>query len=95
LFAALAPRASSRGSARNRTSPARQACRIPQKIAAVSGNPAATNVAGGIGWLGRTLGLKDEWGVHPGRVLAGRLPNLVVAAAAPSRRGWTNNSAFA
>jgi hypothetical protein len=32
-------------------------------IAAVSGNPAATNFSTGTGWLGRTLGLRDEWGV--------------------------------
>jgi len=32
-----------------------------EKVAAVSGNPAAATFSTGSGWLGRTLGLRDEW----------------------------------
>ena len=42
-----------------------------EKVAAVSGNPAAATFSTGTGWLGRTLGLRDEWGVTVGRRLAG------------------------
>src|SRR5262245_61382715 len=39
----------------------------PDKVAAISGNPAATDFGiTGTGLLGRTLGLKDEWGVTLG-----------------------------
>jgi len=39
----------------------------PEKVVSVSGNPAATDIGiTGTGWLGRTLGLKDEWGVKLG-----------------------------
>src|SRR5512143_3396713 len=41
----------------------------PPPVPAVSGNPAATDFGiTGTGWLGRALGLKDEWGVKLGGV---------------------------
>ena len=33
----------------------------PAPVASVSGNPAATTFSTGTGWLGRQLGLRDEW----------------------------------
>lgn len=58
----------------------------------VSGNPAATNYGVGTGWLGRTLGLKDDWGVTLGGVWLADT-NLVAAGGAQPG-GWTNNSAL-
>src|SRR5437660_230787 len=60
--------------------------------AAVSGNPAATTFSTGTGWLGRTLGLRDEWGVTLGGVWLADT-NLVAAGGAQPG-GWTNNSAL-
>jgi len=37
-----------------------------EKAASISGNPAATDYATGTGWLGRALGLPDEWGLTLG-----------------------------
>ena len=40
---------------------------MAQASPAISGNPAATDYSiVGTGWLGRTLGLKDEWGIRLG-----------------------------
>ncbi len=65
----------------------------PQKYAAVSGNPAATDYSvAGTGWLGRTLGLKDEWGIKLGGVWLADT-NLVVAGGAQPG-AVTNNSAL-
>lgn len=64
----------------------------PKKIAAVSGNPAATTFSTGIGWLGRTLGLKEEWGVTLGGLWLADT-NVVVAGGLKDG-GWTNNSAL-
>src|SRR5882757_489097 len=47
------------------TAPAGRA--MAQASPAVSGNPSATDYSVvGTGWLGRTLGLKDEWGIKLG-----------------------------
>ena len=59
---------------------------------AVSGNPAATTFTTGTGWLGRQLGLRDEWGVTLGGVWLADT-NLVAAGGAQPG-GWTNNSAL-
>ena len=61
-------------------------------VAAVSGNPAATTFSIGTGWLGRTLGLRDEWGIKIGGLWLADT-NLVVAGGAQPG-GWTNNSAL-
>ncbi|MCA0305588.1 MAG: carbohydrate porin, partial [Proteobacteria bacterium] len=57
-----------------------------------SGNPAASNLSLGTGWLGRTLGLKDDWGVRLGGLWLADT-NLVAAGGAQPG-GWTNNSAL-
>ncbi|HEX9524553.1 MAG TPA: hypothetical protein VF949_16360, partial [Reyranella sp.] len=64
----------------------------PAPVASVSGNPAATTFSTGTGWLGRQLGLRDEWGVTLGGVWLADT-NLVVAGGAQPG-GWTNNSAL-
>ena len=61
-----------------------------ETAAAVSGNPAATTFSTGTGWLGRQLGLRDEWGVTLGGVWLADT-NLVAAGGAQPG-GWTNNS---
>lgn len=61
-------------------------------VASVGGNPAATTFITGTGWLGRTLGLKDEWGIRLGGLWLADT-NLVVAGGARPG-GWTNNSAL-
>ncbi|HTB38977.1 MAG TPA: hypothetical protein VK777_17920, partial [Reyranella sp.] len=59
-------------------------------IAAVSGNPAATNFSTGSGWLGRTLGLRDEWGVKLGGIWLAD-GNLVAAGGAqPGMTSWNS-----
>jgi porin len=63
-----------------------------ETVAAVSGNPAATTSSTGTGWLGRTLGLRDEWGIRLGGLWLADT-NLVVAGGAKPG-GWTNNSAL-
>lgn len=64
-----------------------------QASPAVSGNPSATDYSVvGTGWLGRQLGLKDEWGVKLGGLWLADT-NLVVAGGAMPG-GWTNNQAF-
>lgn len=63
-----------------------------EHIAAVSGNPAATTYSTGTGWLGRTLGLHDEWGITLGGLWLADT-NLVAAGGAQPG-GWTNNSAL-
>ena len=62
------------------------------QVAAVSGNPAATTFSTGTGWLGRTLGLHDEWGITLGGLWLADT-NLVAAGGAQPG-GWTNNSAL-
>jgi len=65
----------------------------PEKVTSVSGNPAATDFGiTGTGWLGRTLGLKDEWGVKLGGVWLADTNVLVAGGAQPG--GWTNNQAL-
>src|SRR4051812_48960999 len=64
----------------------------PHKVAAVSGNPAATTYANGTGWLGRTLGLRDEWGIRLGGVWLADTNAVAAGGAKPD--GWTNNSAL-
>ncbi|MEI7873470.1 MAG: carbohydrate porin [Alphaproteobacteria bacterium] len=64
-----------------------------QRVAAVSGNPAASDSAvGGTGWLGRTLGLRDEWGVKVGGVWLADTNVVVAGGVQPG--GWTNNQAL-
>lgn len=64
-----------------------------QASPAISGNPSATDYSVvGTGWLGRQLGLKDEWGVKLGGLWLAD-SNLVVAGGAVPG-GWTNNQAF-
>lgn len=58
----------------------------------VSGNPAATNYSVGTGWLGRTLGLKDDWGVTLGGVWFA--DTNVVAAGGAQPGAWSNNSSL-
>jgi porin len=60
--------------------------------AAVSGNPAGTDFFPGTGWLGRALGLKEEWGVTLGGLWLADL-NLVAAGGAQPG-DWTANSAL-
>jgi porin len=59
---------------------------------AVSGNPAATDFRTGTGWLGRALGLKDEWGITLGGLWLADT-NLVAAGGAEPG-AWSNNSAL-
>lgn len=66
--------------------------RATPELDAISGNPAATTATLGTGWLGRTLGLRDEWGIVLGGLWLADT-NLVVAGGAQPG-GWTNNSAF-
>jgi porin len=64
-----------------------------ERVVAVSGNPAATDFSvGGTGWLGRTLGLRDEWGVKLGGLWLADTNVLVAGGAQPG--GWTNNQAL-
>lgn len=64
-----------------------------ERVAAVSGNPAATDYGiTGTGWLGRQLGLRDEWGVTLGGVWLADTNVVVAGGVQPG--GWTNNSAL-
>ncbi|CAN5848111.1 hypothetical protein BH11PSE3_BH11PSE3_27710 [soil metagenome] len=63
-----------------------------EQVPAVSGNPAASTFAPGTGWLGRTMGLRSEWGVTLGGVWLADT-NLVASGGA-QKGGWTNNSAL-
>ena len=66
---------------------------VGQTPVAVSGNPAATDFGiAGTGWLGRKLGLKDEWGVKLGGLWLADTNILVAGGAQPG--GWTNNQAL-
>lgn len=59
----------------------------------ISGNPAATDFGiTGTGWLGRTLGLKPEWGISLGGVWLAD-SNLIMAGG-EHPGGWTNNQAL-
>ena len=59
---------------------------------AVSGNPAATTHSTGTGWLGRTLGLNDDWGINLGGLWLADTNVVVAGGAKPG--GWTSNSAL-
>lgn len=64
-----------------------------ESLSAISGNPASTTFSpAGIGWLGRTMGLKDEWGVQLGGVWLA--DTNIVAAGGVQKGGWTSNSAL-
>ena len=64
-----------------------------QASGAVSGNPSATDYSiVGTGWLGRTLGLKDEWGIKLGGLWLADTNLVVAGGAVPG--GWTNNQAL-
>jgi len=66
---------------------------LAQASPAVSGNPAATDYSiVGTGWLGRTLGLKDEWGIRLGGLWLA--DTNLVAAGGSVPGGWTNNQAL-
>jgi porin len=66
---------------------------MAQASPAVSGNPAATDYSiVGTGWLGHTLGLKDEWGIKLGGLWLA--DTNVVAAGGADPGGWTNNQAL-
>lgn len=71
--------------------PARQV--HAQASPAISGNPSATDYSVvGTGWLGRELGLKEEWGIKLGGLWLA--DTNVVAAGGAVPGGWTNNHAF-
>jgi porin len=73
------------------STPAGQA--MAQASPAVSGNPSATDYSVvGTGWLGRTLGLKDEWGIKLGGLWLA--DTNIVAAGGAKPGGWTNNQAL-
>jgi len=59
-------------------------------IAAVSGNPAATNFSTGTGWLGRTLGLRDEWGVKLGGIWLADGNVVAAGGAQPGMTSWNS-----
>ncbi|MPZ36148.1 MAG: porin [Rhodospirillales bacterium] len=64
-----------------------------QASPAISGNPSATDYSiVGTGWLGRTLGLKDEWGIKLGGLWLA--DTNLVAAGGTVPGGWTNNQAL-
>jgi porin len=64
-----------------------------QASGAVSGNPSATDYSiVGTGWLGRTLGLKDEWGIKLGGLWLADTNLVAAGGAVPG--GWTNNQAL-
>jgi porin len=66
---------------------------MAQASPAVSGNPAATDYSiVGTGWLGHTLGLKDEWGVKLGGLWLADTNLVAAGGAVPG--GWTNNQAL-
>lgn len=66
---------------------------MAQASAAISGNPSATDYSVvGTGWLGRTLGLKDEWGIKLGGLWLA--DTNLVAAGGTVPGGWTNNQAL-
>ncbi len=66
---------------------------MAQASAAVSGSPSATDYSVvGTGLLGRTLGLKDEWGVKLGGLWLADTNLVMAGGAVPG--GWTNNQAL-
>jgi len=66
--------------------------KLTDTVPAVSGNPAATNYSPGTGWLGRTLGLKDEWGITLGGLWLA--DSNVVAAGGAQPGAWSANSSL-
>ena len=66
---------------------------MAQASPAISGNPAASDYSiVGTGWLGRTLGLKDEWGIKFGGLWLADTNLLAAGGAEPG--AWSNNSAL-
>lgn len=65
--------------------------RLNDHEAAISGNPAASTFTTGTGWLGRTLGIPDEWGIKLGGLWLAD-SNVVLAGGAQTG-GVTYNSA--
>jgi len=63
-----------------------------RQVAAVSGNPGATNFSTGTGLLGHLLGLRDEWGVKLGGLWLADAN--VVAAGGQQPGAWSANSAL-
>lgn len=64
-----------------------------QASPAISGNPSATDYSiVGTGWLGRALGLKDEWGIKLGGLWLADTNLVAAGGAVPG--GWTNNQAL-
>lgn len=64
-----------------------------QASPAISGNPSATDYSVvGTGWLGRQLGLKDDWGLKLGGLWLADTNLVVAGGSVPG--GWTNNQAF-
>jgi len=63
-----------------------------RQVAAVSGNPGATNFSTGTGLLGHLLGLRDEWGVRLGGLWLA--DTNVVAAGGAKPGAWSNNSSL-
>jgi porin len=66
---------------------------MAQASPAISGNPAATDYSiVGTGWLGRTLGLKDEWGIRLGGLWLADANLVAAGGAVPG--GLTANQAL-
>ena len=66
---------------------------MAQASPAISGNPAASDYSiVGTGWLGRTLGRKDEWGIKFGGLWLADTNLLAAGGAEPG--AWSNNSAL-
>jgi porin len=81
------------GPAMTQPSPDVAAAPTPSNMAvAVSGNPAGTDFVLGTGWLGRALGLKDEWGIALGGLWLADTNFLAAGSAQPGN--WTTNSAL-
>jgi porin len=73
--------------------PPSTAAKPAEKVVAISGNPAATDFGiTGTGLLGRTLGLKDEWGVKLGGLWLADTNIVMAGGVQPG--GWTNNQAL-
>jgi porin len=62
-------------------------------LASISGNPAATTFQTGTGWLGRTLGLKDEWGIRLGGLWLADF-SVVAAGGVRPGEGAANSALF-
>jgi porin len=91
IWAACLVATAGTAAAQNEPGPA-PAPQAVEKVVAVSGNPASSDFVTGTGWLGRTLGLKEEWGVRLGGMWLADTNVVVAGGAQPG--GWTNNSAL-